>query len=176
MNRGSVLHSEPGEPAQNLHRGDTMYQVTKLRLPDDPEVMANILVAVTEFRDDNGSTRVVPGSHVWDEARGAQMPDQACSAALRPGDALLFVGSLWHGAGSNQSHAYRQGLLLSIHPCHFTPMESHLHVPRTIVESMAPQAQKMIEWRSGITQHDVSIWPAGENRMEETLGLRSQEV
>lgn len=153
-----------------------MYHVPKLRQPDDPELIINILVAVTESRDDNGSTRFVPGSHVWDEARGAPTPEQSCSAALRLGDALLFVGDLWHGAGSSQSDAYRQGLLLCFHPCHFTPMESHLHVPRTIVESMTPQAQKMIGWRSGITQHDVPIWLAGKHGMEETLGLRSQEV
>nr|A0A3G9H185.1 RecName: Full=Dioxygenase cdmA; AltName: Full=Chrodrimanin B biosynthesis cluster protein A [Talaromyces verruculosus]BBG28480.1 2-oxoglutarate/Fe(II)-dependent dioxygenase CdmA [Talaromyces verruculosus] len=176
MNRGSVLHIEPGEPAQNLHRDDILYRVTKLRQPGDPDLMINILIAVTEFRDDNGATRFVPGSHVWDDTRGVPTPDQASSAALRPGDALLFVGSLWHGAGSNQSDAFRQGLLLCIHPCHFTPMESHLHVPRTIVESMTPQAQKMIGWRSGITQHDVPIWLAGDHKMEETMGLRSQEV
>lgn len=176
MNRGSVLHIEPGEPAQNLHRDDILYRVTKLRQPGDPDLMINILIAVTEFRDDNGATRFVPGSHVWDDARGVPTAEQASSAALRPGDALLFVGSLWHGAGSNQSDAHRQGLLLCIHPCHFTPMESHLHVPRTIVESMTPQAQKMIGWRSGITQHDVPIWLAGDHRMEETLGLQSQEV
>jgi verruculogen synthase len=74
--------------------------VTKLRQLGDSDLMMNILVAVIEFRDDNGATRFVPGSHQWDDERGVPTPEQAFSAALRPGDALLFDGSLWHGAGA----------------------------------------------------------------------------
>jgi verruculogen synthase len=176
MNRGSILHIEPGEKAQGLHQDDGLYRVSGFRRPGDPELMINFLVALTEFREDNGATRVVPGSHRWDATHPRPSPEEAVSAFLQPGDAVIFFGSLFHAAGENQSPQHRRGMLISMHPCHFTPMESHLHVPREIIETMTPLAQKMVGWRSLDNQNHVPIWMAGDRRMEKVMGLKSKEI
>lgn len=171
MNRGSVLHLEPGEKAQGIHKDDRLYRVSKFRRPDDPELMVNIIVALTEFREDNGATVVVPGSHLWDTARPRPSPEEAIPMLLQPGDAMIFVGGLFHGAGENRSAGNRRGMFISMHPGCFTPMESHHHVPRAIIDSMTPLAQKMIGWRSLATHHRIPLLRAGDERMEDVMGL-----
>ncbi|SPO07793.1 uncharacterized protein DNG_10488 [Cephalotrichum gorgonifer] len=175
MNRGSVLHLEPGEQAQGIHKDDRLYRVSKLRRhpSTDPELMVNVIVALTEFRDDNGATRVVPRSHLWDEAAQHPEPDQAVPMLLRPGEAMVFVGGLYHGAGENRSTEYRRGLFISMHPAAMTPMESHHHVPREIIEGMTPLAQKMVGWRSLETHHGIPLLRAGDESMEDVIGLKS---
>nr|7VBQ_A Chain A, Fe(II)/(alpha)ketoglutarate-dependent dioxygenase TlxJ [Talaromyces purpureogenus] len=176
LNRGSVMHIAPGEKAQNLHRDDLIYRLASLCQPDDPQLMINVLVALTEFREDNGGTHFVPGSHIWDRSRPAPSWEESITAPLQPGDGLFFVGSLFHGAGSNVSQEDRQGMLLSMHPGQFTPLESHIHVPREIVESMTPLAQKMIGWRSIENQYRFPLWSLGSQRLEVVTGLKAQEV
>ncbi|KAF7169578.1 hypothetical protein CNMCM5623_002220 [Aspergillus felis] len=149
------LFRPPGEKAQGLHQDDGLYRVSGFRRPGDPELMINFLVALTEFREDNGATRVAPGSPRWDATQPRPSPEEAVPAILQPGDA---------------SPEYHRGMLVSMHPGHFTPMESHLHVPREIIETMTPLAQKMVGWRSLDTHNHVSIWMAGDRRMEKVMG------
>lgn len=64
----------------------------------------NILVAVDEFRADNGATLVVPGSH-----QQAFTPDPeylrsaAVPASCPAGSIVVFDSTLWHAAGENVS-------------------------------------------------------------------------
>jgi ectoine hydroxylase-related dioxygenase (phytanoyl-CoA dioxygenase family) len=68
----------------------------------------NVFFAIDDFREDNGATWVIPGSH-----QQPAMPDEAyCSAHAQPatcpaGSMLLFDSTLWHAAGENTSGADR---------------------------------------------------------------------
>ena len=57
--------------------------------------------ALTDFTDDNGATRIVPGSHRAPSSPelGARLRDPA--ATMRRGSILVFDGSVWHGGGAN---------------------------------------------------------------------------
>lgn len=174
VNRAAVLQVEPGEKPQGLHRDDSLYGVTKYLGPGAPELMMNFFIALTEFREDNGATRLIPGSHRWsgDEISGA-VPENTVGAVMRPGDAVLYLGSVWHGAGENQSMQSRRGLSVTMHPAHFTPMEAHVDLSRDILEEMTPLAQKMIAWRSWCGYHGVPVWTVRDRRMEDELALKS---
>jgi verruculogen synthase len=175
MNRSSILHIEPGEKPQGIHQDVPLYRVNDFRRPDQPEYMLNFFVALTEFREDNGATRLIPRSHKWDGVAPRPTYEQGIPALLQPGDAILLFGSLFHAAGANRSNANRRALAVSMHPCHFTPLESHLHVPREVVETMTPLAQKMIGWRSLDNHNGVPLWMAGDRRMEKVLALKAEE-
>ncbi|CAG7916952.1 unnamed protein product [Penicillium olsonii] len=175
MNRSSILHIEPGEKAQIVHQDLPLYRVNDYRTPDQPEFMLNYFVALTEFREDNGATRLIPGSHRWDGKSPRPTYEQGVPALLQPGDAILLFGSLFHAAGANNANENRRALAVSMHPCHFTPLESHLHISRETVETMTPLAQKMIGWRSLDNHNGVPIWMAGDRRMEKIIGLKAAE-
>ncbi|RAL12478.1 phytanoyl-CoA dioxygenase family protein [Aspergillus homomorphus CBS 101889] len=174
VNRGAVLQVEPGEKAQGLHRDDSLYGITRYLGQDAPELMVNFFIALTEFREDNGATRLIPGSHRWkgEEIAGV-VPQNTVGALMQPGDAVLYLGSVWHGAGENQSAESRRGLSVTMHPAHFTPMEAHVDLPRNILEQMTPLAQKMIGWRSWCGYHGVPVWTVRDRRMEDELALKS---
>ncbi|MEO5922865.1 MAG: phytanoyl-CoA dioxygenase family protein [Bryobacteraceae bacterium] len=95
-------------PAQNLH------------LDYERDIhgwtMVGFIFMVDEFRSDNGATRFVPGSHLWqsvppyfpDDLK-ADCPGQvlACGPA---GSMILFNGSVWHGHTANYSGEPRRSI------------------------------------------------------------------
>ncbi|KAH7392637.1 hypothetical protein BKA66DRAFT_457936 [Pyrenochaeta sp. MPI-SDFR-AT-0127] len=67
--------------------------------------MLCLFVAGKSCTKENGATRIVPGSHLWDyqvrpPSYGAS-PEQFAHAEMSPGDAFFMLGGVYHGAGSN---------------------------------------------------------------------------
>nr|P9WEP3.1 RecName: Full=Dioxygenase olcK; AltName: Full=15-deoxyoxalicine B biosynthesis cluster protein K [Penicillium canescens] len=175
LNRAAVLEVDSGEKAQGLHRDDSLYPWKAFLTKDSPELMVNFFIALTEFREENGATRLVLGSHKWEDSTRYPSPEQTIPAEMQAGDAIVYLASLFHGAGQNRSQKTRRGLSITTHPAHFTPMESHIDVPRAIIENMTPLAQKMIGWRTWSTNHGVPVWTVRDGRMEDELKLKSLE-
>lgn len=65
--------------------------------------MVCLFVAGTKTRRENGATRIIPGSHLWDYSQpppSSEDPSIQC-AELDPGDAFMMLGGCFHGAGAN---------------------------------------------------------------------------
>lgn len=56
--------------------------------------------AVTRTTKENGATIVIPGSHLWGPDR-CPLDEEAIPAELQIGDALIFVGNVYHAGGAN---------------------------------------------------------------------------
>ena len=56
-----MISLKPGCPAQFIHQDEMTFD--SFPFPDDYIVSCNTLWALTEFTEENGATRVVPGSH-----------------------------------------------------------------------------------------------------------------
>ena len=69
-----VAEIAPGEPAQALHRDDYTWGHIKGRSHPISFVM---IMALTEFTPESGGTRVIPGSHRWDDAYEASTKKEA---------------------------------------------------------------------------------------------------
>jgi len=100
----TAIEIGPGEHAQPLHPDDAIYPVPR----PHPELVVNVMWPPDDFTEDNGATRVVPGSHrLIDERPG---PDSESVAVAMPAcSAMLYVGSLWHGGGANATQSARAG-------------------------------------------------------------------
>jgi ectoine hydroxylase-related dioxygenase (phytanoyl-CoA dioxygenase family) len=93
-----VINVLPGEAAQPLHHDDGFYPLPRPR----PPLGAATIFAIDDFTADNGATVLVPGSHRWD-ARAPTDADPRVPAVMRAGSVVVFVGTLWHGAGANRT-------------------------------------------------------------------------
>ncbi len=88
-----------GEVAQPLHPDDVVIDVPR---PHRPFVCTSIW-ALTDFTEENGGTRVVPGSHKFDHAPDHSREYGSIPALMPAGSVLVFHGSLWHGSGENRT-------------------------------------------------------------------------
>ncbi len=99
-----VIDIHSGEVAQPLHHDDGFYPIPRPRRA----ISAATIWAVDDFTEENGATLVLPGSHLWDGRVPTDADKRELVPAVMPsGSAILFLGTLWHGAGANRSAATR---------------------------------------------------------------------
>lgn len=135
-----ALQIGPGEAAQVLHRDEDIYPLPR---PHDP-VVVNSMWALCDFTEDNGATRLIPGSHRWPEDRRPQ-EDEAVPATMPAGSVLVYVGGLWHGGGANTTDRPRPGLLLEYVVSWLRPQETHLlAVPPEVVRTLPERLQELL--------------------------------
>ncbi len=135
-----VMHLEPGEKAQVLHRDTGLYPFAN---PCPPMTVATMW-AISDFTEENGGTLLVPGSHLWEDARVPEA-HEVLATRMPAGSVLMYTGNTLHGGGRNASNAPRTGVAL-----HYSlgwlrqeenqylavPAEQARHLPREIREIM----------------------------------------
>ncbi|QBR72231.1 hypothetical protein CU048_14175 [Beijerinckiaceae bacterium] len=130
----------PGAVAQRLHCDDEMYPLPR---PHQP-LLCNALIALCDFTDANGATRVVAGSHRWQEK--PEPPFVESNAIEMPaGSALVWNGSLWHTAGENRTTAERPALTINYCAGFLRQqVNQQLSLPRELVRRLDPRLQELI--------------------------------
>jgi ectoine hydroxylase-related dioxygenase (phytanoyl-CoA dioxygenase family) len=88
----------PGGRQQALHRDDGDYHTKNCDMP----MMLGCVTALTKTTAANGATIVIPESHLWGPDR-CPLNEEAVPAELEPGDALIFVGNMYHAGGGNST-------------------------------------------------------------------------
>jgi ectoine hydroxylase-related dioxygenase (phytanoyl-CoA dioxygenase family) len=102
-----VIEIGPGEPAQYVHRDQWAFDF--FPFPAGFEVECHTMWAMNDFTEENGATRVIPGSHTWED-RLRPTVEQTVPAEMPRGSVLFYLGSLYHGGGANRSTAARRGI------------------------------------------------------------------
>lgn len=108
LQNGFILPSQPGNAPPEI------FQTTLHR--DFPRFLngylasINILVAIDEFRRDNGATFVIPGTHQKPDPPAPELRCTAVPAECGAGSMIVFDSTLWHCAGSNTSGQDRLGI------------------------------------------------------------------
>lgn len=76
-------------------------------------LVANCGWLLDDFTEDNGGTRVVPGSHRWGRGPSPEEAESSGTVAVEgpAGSAFLFDGRLWHGTGANRTTQRRHVIL-----------------------------------------------------------------
>ena len=89
----------PGETAQVIHADDQIHPLAK----PHAATVCNSMWALTDFTEANGATRVVPGSHRWQNPDYFADPTtiESIPAEMAAGSVLVWHGSTWHGGGAN---------------------------------------------------------------------------
>jgi ectoine hydroxylase-related dioxygenase (phytanoyl-CoA dioxygenase family) len=102
-----VIEIGPGEPAQLVHRDQWAFDF--FSFPAGFEVECHTMWAMNDFTEENGATRVIPGSNQWPDKLRPEN-DETVPAEMPKGSVLLYLGSLYHGGGANRSSEPRRGI------------------------------------------------------------------
>ena len=87
----------PGEVAQPIHADDQLIPIPK----PHPPTVCNTMWAITDFTDENGATRLMPGTHLAADNPNFTSDYETIPADMAKGSVLIWHGSLWHGGGAN---------------------------------------------------------------------------
>jgi ectoine hydroxylase-related dioxygenase (phytanoyl-CoA dioxygenase family) len=140
----AALEVGPGARAQVLHREhDTFTYFPQPR----PNLIVATMWAISDFRQDNGATLLVPGSHRWD---GERMPTEReiIPAQMPAGSVLFWLGGTLHAAGANVAQDWRYGVILTYSLGWLRQEENqYLSVPRGIAEGLSPELRDMIGYK-----------------------------
>ena len=85
----SSISIDPGEIAQPIHVDDTLYNFPR---PHQP-LVCNAMWALTDFTEENGATRIIPGSHQRPSKPDYSNEYETISAAMTKGSLLIWNGS-----------------------------------------------------------------------------------
>ena len=136
----------PGEVAQVLHRDEDIYPVPR----PHPELVVNVMWAFDDFTLENGATHIVPGSHGGRVTEPPVDPEQSqameqARAVMPAGSAMIYVGSVWHGGGANQTDHTRLGVAMEYVVGWLRAQETHLlAVPPDVVRTLPPRLQELL--------------------------------
>ena len=142
-----VISIGPGESAQAIHRDQWAFDF--FPFPKGYEVQCNTLWAMTDFTEENGATRVIPGSHRFEDRREFEESD-TLPAEMEAGSVLLYTGALYHGAGANRSDATRYGLNITYALAWLRQEENqYLSVPQEIARELDEPLLRLMGYAQG---------------------------
>lgn len=92
-----------------------------------PRAAGNVMWMITDFTEENGATRLVPGSHRSGRRPDRSVPHKVTTVpALGPaGTAFAFDARLWHGAAANRTGESRYGITTVGCGPQFRPLENY---------------------------------------------------
>lgn len=109
--------------------------------------LLNVMWAVSDFTAENGATRLWKGSHRAALDRGLD-PADSVAGVMKAGSALLFLGSLTHGAGQNMTALPRTGVIVSYCLGWLKTYENQfLAYPREVAAAFPEDLQRLIGYR-----------------------------
>ncbi|GAA2409605.1 phytanoyl-CoA dioxygenase family protein [Streptomyces glaucosporus] len=135
-----AIQIHKGQGRQPLHRDDALH----LRRHPGPTSRVQLMLAMSDFTADNGGTMVIPGSHHWDDERAPHV-EEAVPTEMRAGSALIWLGGVYHGGGSNTTDTPRTGLTIALDLGNLRQEENqYLAVPREAVLAYPEEVRRLL--------------------------------
>ena len=152
-----------GEGAQPIHADDQLIPIPKPHVA----TVCNTMWAITDFTDENGATRIIPGSHLYDHSPDFVTEYDSIPAEMRRGSVLVYHGSLWHGGGPNRTQDRRIGIAMNYCAGYIRQQENQqLGIPREIAARFEPRLQELV----GYSLYNGLIGHIDKTHPKELLG------
>ncbi|MFP6624239.1 MAG: phytanoyl-CoA dioxygenase family protein [Myxococcota bacterium] len=136
-----------GETGQDIHRDQWAFDF--FPFPDSYQVQCNTLWAMSDFSEENGATRVIPGSHkLADKLRFRESDTEP--AEMEKGSVLFYMGGLYHGGGANRSDHIRTGINITYAVAWLRQEENqYLSVPREVAKDLPESLLRLMGYAQG---------------------------
>jgi ectoine hydroxylase-related dioxygenase (phytanoyl-CoA dioxygenase family) len=137
----------PHSPGQSIHRDEWAFDF--FPFPSNVHPQCNTIWAMTDFTEENGATRVIPGSQDWPADRKHSV-DETVPVEMTKGSCLLYSGKVYHGGGANRSDAVRTGLNLTYCVAWLRQEENqYLSCPREVALTLDDELLKLMGYQIG---------------------------
>jgi ectoine hydroxylase-related dioxygenase (phytanoyl-CoA dioxygenase family) len=142
-----IIELGPGSAAQPIHRDQWAFDF--FPFPVGHESTFATMWALTNFTEENGATRVIPGSNRLENRLKFSQADTE-PAVMEAGSVLLYTGSLYHGAGANRSHSVRSGLIVHYSLAWLRQEENqYLSVPPDVLQTLPEALLRLMGYSHG---------------------------
>jgi hypothetical protein len=142
-----VIAIGPGEPGQPIHRDQWAFDF--FPFPSGYEVQCNTIWAMSDFTEENGATRVAPGSNSAADRLELKLEDTE-AAEMTKGSVLFYSGSVYHGGGANRSNDTRYGINITYNRSWLRQEENqYLAVPHEIARTLPVDLLRLIGYARG---------------------------
>ncbi len=130
----------PERPADRRRLKNGALDPSPSNTPIAPIACANVMWMVTDFTEEMGATRVVPGSHLSGRQPDPSVPHRVPSVAAvgQAGTAFAFDARLWHGAFANPTTKARYGITTVGNGPQFRQLENYTRGLRPEVMARTP--------------------------------------
>jgi len=136
----SSISIGPGESEQPIHADDQIIPLPKPHVA----TVCNSMWALTDFTEENGATRLIPGSHLEDRSPHYGRHYDSIPAEMEAGSILVWHGSLWHGGGANRTEKRRVGVAMNYCAGWIRQQENQqLGIPREVARTFAPRLREL---------------------------------
>ena len=180
----------PGEKAQPIHCDTWWHDDIRLPFP----ITVNSSLALCDFTEANGATRLVPGSHLWsaeevaydvaEEGRVSHLPasdPKAMNGNWKPiiaeapkGSVILWDSRLLHGGGANVTDQPRPSIISPFCLGWVRQFDNFAYgIPHERLRGFSPQLQQLVgleRYRGGysnVNNMSPREWLWGERKVQQ---------
>lgn len=173
MTTAQLIEIGPKNAAQMLHRDLENWFPFVGMGPQGPEVTVNFLIAFTDFTEENGATRVIPGSHKWENFEDRGTPEASIPVEMNAGDAFFYTGKVVHGGGANTTtDQYRRGLAFAFNPGYLTGEEAYpFLLSMDTARQLSERVQRILGFRSQYPTGSPGLWQVDYSDLGDYLKL-----
>ncbi len=142
-----VITIGPGSEAQTVHRDQWAFDF--FEFPDDYDVQCNTIWAMDDFTEENGATRLMPGSQRLPNSFEHTL-DETVPAEMAKGSCLLYTGKVYHGGGANRSGETRRGLNVTYNVAWLRQEENqYLSTPPDVAATLPDDLLRLMGYQLG---------------------------
>jgi ectoine hydroxylase-related dioxygenase (phytanoyl-CoA dioxygenase family) len=150
----AILHLQNGFILPSFKRGEAPKVFQNRYHMDFPRVLngymmsINVMLAIDEFRADNGATLIIPGSHQRTQPLDLEKVEQLVIPATCPqGSMLVFDSTLYHAAGPNTSGADRLAINHQFTRSYVKQQVDYVRaLGDEVVLAQPPRTQQLLGW------------------------------
>ncbi len=147
MHMTQIISLYPDSPAQMIHQDEAVWDLYPFPLNYD--VQCQTLWAMTDYTEEMGATRLLPGTHKAGRGLKFDVKD-SIPAVMRKGSVLLYTGKIYHGSGHNRSDKVRRAVNLTYTVGWVRQEENqYLSCPLEIVKTLPEELQRLMGYQCG---------------------------